>query len=237
MYCQTPKVGSTNFLNIFGKLDDIIDESWGAQIHNVKLPQLSFLGKDEQQKVLQEYTKFMVIREPLERLFSTYRDKIMPFESRFPPLFVNLTKDILFFYRSEESDFNEKYPSLEEFTTFVTDNSKKKAKKIKVHYSEKRHWQPQVDICYPCNIDYDYVLSMDDVNLEADYLFRKVDIPASIKYPKHRSNAVTHDLYSLRRNYFAREYFANISSSLLKAILRYYDKDYKIFEYKPHFEF
>ena len=231
-------MGSTHWLNLFGVLEERLNGTLNREIHGARLMMLSYLIPEERNRVLEEYTKFMVIREPFKRLLSAYKDKLLPYKGHDFALFYYLSQKLIYYYRSENSTVNKKYPTLEELIEYITDFSKY-ATQIKSHYSEKRHWKPQTDLCYPCNIKYEFVLDIDYIEEEADYFFKAVGIPKALKYPENKKESNLKD--TLPNSVFdveATSYFSNVKRELLKALYLYYEKDYKVFGFEtpPQFD-
>ena len=123
---------------------------------------------------LRSHFKFTVVRNPLERLVSGYRNKIEP------PLnpnsrtrhFVSIQKEILLKYRpgdlEEWLEMNMSYPLTVSFTDFVrylvdTDNR-----------NINPHFRPMIDICQPCHIKYDFYANFRSLSQDVAYISRKI---------------------------------------------------------------
>lgn len=229
LYCQSPKVGSTNWLLTLNLINEKRTFNASESIHYFPILLLSQLNESDQDNAIKNYRKFMVIRDPFERILSAYQSKFTPYKNYSIPLFTYLSKKIVQNYRSPESLNENKYPTFEEFVEFVTDTSDKK-KKIKMHYSEPRHWIPQVELCFPCRIDYDFILDMKD-HLDEDsyYMFSAIGISSDVRYPKIEN---THyDNYTKGRKLSQEKlnYFLQLNPKLLNALYDYYRKDYRVF--------
>ena len=48
---------------------------------------------------------------------------------------------------------------------------------------KNEHWERYHSLCYPCDIDYDYLLKLDTIEEDSDWLFKKFKIE-NIKYPR-----------------------------------------------------
>ena len=236
LYCQIPKVGSTHWLNLLGNLEGSVNGSFDKDIHKAQLMLLSYLQPVERNRVLEKYTKFMVIREPFKRLLSAYKNKLLPHKDYDFPLFYYFSQKLIYYYRSENSTFHGKYPTFEEFIDYLTDSSDYSSQ-IKVHYSEKRHWNPQVNLCYPCNIEYDFVLDIEDIEEETEYFFNHIGIPRFVQYPQRNRPS---DNGKDSQGVFDTEtksQFSKVDPALVNALYHYYEKDYKIlgFQTPPQF--
>nr|CAB3230892.1 carbohydrate sulfotransferase 8 [Phallusia mammillata] len=228
LYCQIPKVGTTNWLKIFAKLQMKVDpESKVEEInnaHNIKLELLSYLRPAERDEVLRDYTKFLVVRDPFERVLSAFKDKLEWRRELKGPIFRKLASTIVDRYRKKGNLTNDgfnritKVPRFEEFLRFVVDPS---STDVEMHYSEPRHWLPQHKLCYPCNIDYDYLLRIDNISDEADFLLNEVGIPDKVRYPNSTSKSPYNEMLPA--------YFSNVSPDVVNALYHYYELDYRLF--------
>ena len=219
-------MGSTNWLNAIAILEGIINGNAASSIHQVPMLLLFHLNSTERERVLKEYTKFMVAREPFKRVVSAYEDKFLPIQGYSTPLYHYLAQKIIKYYRSSSSNLQQRFPTFEEFLAFVTD-SEKCFKDIKLQYSEKRHWIPQIDLCYPCNITYDYVMHLDKMDEEAKFMFIKVAISGNVALLPSglvRANTSAH-----KYNEKVKNYFKNVDVKLRTALYHYYEKDYNVF--------
>lgn len=234
LYCEIPKAGSSNWLKLFSVLNGIYNGTRSLSNNAVHyLPQvlLSHLTKSERVHALRTYTKFLVVREPMERALSAFRDKLERKPEFGGPMFRYLASKIVEKYRSPDSSFSisrtlSKVPRFDEFVEFVTDPNNTQ---LMLHYSEPRHWQPQSDLCYPCNIDYDYVLHMENIKYEADFMFRAEGLPSNVKYPPQTENEA---ILGLRKyDILMSRYYSSVRRQHIDALIRYYEKDYSLFGY------
>lgn len=83
---------------------------------------------------------FLIVRDPLHRLLSAYRNKLETIHS---PYYRQLAEIIVAHYR----DSNGKYrggPTFKEFVTYVADTSKR----------PDEHWAPFYKFCTPCAVNF-----------------------------------------------------------------------------------
>ncbi|XP_002130571.2 carbohydrate sulfotransferase 8 [Ciona intestinalis] len=230
VYCQIPKVGTSNWLKIFAVLESKMNKTsdlGSNKIHDVALPMVSYLNRTTRDYAMKHYTKFLVAREPFDRALSAYRDKFIPKEGYGRPMFAKLGKALIDRYRndSENPTRSNPFPSFSEYVKYLTDP---KNSEVPTHYSEPRHWQPQSDLCYPCNINYDYILRIENIEEESDYILRKVGAPAGVRYPEQKtktSEEIKKDM--MRVNY------SQVPPADVNALFHYYGLDYQLFGYDP----
>ena len=141
-----------------------------ASLMNVTLTQSQRL------KMILTYYKFMIVRNPLERLVSGYRNKIQPplsfkKQDSFPH---KIKKDILMRFR------------LKEFLEW-RQISKTQEHNISVSFQEfvhyimytttedlNEHFQGSMDICHPCVVDYDFYGNFRNYSHDAQALVKKL---------------------------------------------------------------
>ena len=48
---------------------------------------------------------------------------------------------------------------------------------------KNEHWERYESLCFPCDIEYDYLLKLDTIEEDSDWLFKQFKIE-NIKYPR-----------------------------------------------------
>lgn len=137
---------------------------------------------------LRHYFKFAVIRNPMERLVSAYKNKLeRPFDVTFRKKFPDRLKAyILSLYDRKrfmtwisKMDYNQDiHPTFSQFLRFMTKYSLN---------SYNEHFSPFLQLCFPCAVDYDVVLNFKSINY---------DIYAAMDYlsihPSYYPQAIAH---------------------------------------------
>ena len=98
-------------------------------------------------QALVNYTKFIVVRHPLERLISAYRDKMQGKDVTFR----NAVQEVIARFRRNETDTAE-YPTFREFVQMVLS---------KGILSINPHWDNYFFDCDVCSVKYDYILKIE----------------------------------------------------------------------------
>ena len=136
----------------------------------------SFLNKTlteaDRARRLQTYYKFMIVRNPLERIVSGFRDKIeLPLnfakQNRFPE---SVKKDILQQFRQAELLYWQQTAkqnlfnisvSFQEFVRYLIESRRS---------SINEHFLPSINICHPCLIKYDFYGNFKNISHDAHAL-------------------------------------------------------------------
>ena len=88
---------------------------------------------------------------------------------------------------------------------------------------ENEHWATYWRACFPCDIQYDFILKLETIQEDLKWLFDKFNI-TKISYPK--GNKIPSNT-----NLLETKYLPEISHPLQKAVHQYLKKDYDLFGY------
>ena len=266
-FCSPPKTASTlldNFL--ITKFLAPEDRQNREIVHEKRRFQFQSFENIQKVKAL----KFMVTREPLDRLLSCWYDKFSGLmeenlvSETFSPIIIGRTR--LNESSSEHSiatpipipayDPAKQMPTLEEFFKYLAydhnngnlecpDNSYY----CGLHYN---HWYQQLievlifylffflffqrapiaNQCYPCDIDYDYIIETSTFDAELQYVMAKAnpDVPWSElktdSIPISYRNVAKYDSMKIKS-----QLLANLPPSLVMKALQNYSNDYNMFGY------
>lgn len=87
---------------------------------------------------------------------------------------------------------------------------------------KNNHWATYSSLCFPCDIQYDYILKLETIEDDSEWLFNKFNI-TNIQYPKGNKAPSNSNRLSDR--------LASVSNNLQKAVYHYLQKDYNLFAY------
>ena len=106
------------------------------------------------------YYKFMIVREPMERLASCYYDKIIINPAKSLILLRNAIKKVI----SKSQKLRRKYVTFADFLQVVVIGKRGNATNF------GRHWLPFYILCTPCSIEYDYIGKFENMSFFLDSL-------------------------------------------------------------------
>ena len=112
----------------------------------------------ELKRYANNYYKFMIVREPMERLASCYYDKIIINPAKSLILFRNAIKKVI----SKSQKVRRKYVTFADFLQVVVIGKRGNATNF------GRHWLPFYILCTPCSIEYDYIGKFENISLFLD---------------------------------------------------------------------
>ena len=232
MFCYIPKVACTNFKRIFLGLKGIIQPSEvhnesGYNVHFTFKNRLTFLKdyrKEGRNMRLKEYKKIIFVRDPLERLVSAYRSKL---EIHPNPdaraVFLNIIR--LFYVdfpeRKRERNIGETEGknidiTFRDFLYFILDH-------LELRGQVNEHFVPMVNLCDPCNVNYDFIGSFNNLKEEAEYVFKEFSI--NYQYPTRNDNYSAVDTSEI-----VDQYYKELPPSLMQSVWELFKKDYFVFD-------
>jgi len=170
------------------------------------------------------YFTFMFVREPLERLVSAYRDKLIE-----DGVYGHVNIDIVRQYRPNDYKASVKRYNVtfRELVRYVLDQ----------HATGKvldRHWIPQYQLCRVCQLRWDFIGHHETLHEDADYVVSKLksrimDVEqrqrvANVKYPADSGHR--------KSSHFIQQMYATVPAADVQALYKLYAVDYALFGFK-----
>lgn len=159
--------------------------------------------------------KFLIVRHPLERLLSAYRDKLEHMQNR-EYYYKRFGRRIVLKYR-QSMNVTKLEPTFAEFLRFIVSEK---------YFDE--HWTPYYRTCEPCMIHYDYILKFETLDRDESFFIQDVNLNGYLyeeNYPKNINPL------GVTTKKILDEYTRGISQSLLDEVYKIYENDYKLFNY------
>lgn len=227
LYCYVPKVACTNWKRVMMVLTgtsnvtnllEIPSHQAHSENSTVRLSQFPY--KDAM-KYLKTYTTFMIVRHPMERLLSAFRNK---FEG-------NLTSS-KYFQRRYGRRIIKKYRSL---SSKKMRNSGKPKKPLGsdvtlnefVQYlineglQSNEHWTSVYNLCHPCKINYNFIGKYEHLTEDTESILNFIDAPP-VKFP------MTNSAHTRSK---VREYFQTLPLRYMESLYNLYKNDFLLFDY------
>ena len=230
LFCLAPKLASTNIRLLFAALNNVIDPSedlLDKYIHSHNLQTFRYsmltLSKADREKKLANYFKFVMTRNPLERILSAYRNKLEnhPIDRKVTGLFDPAKIEMIKTYRPEVySQWEESgrtikvFPTFNEFIRYLDSHS---------YYELDPHFRPLMYICHPCVFQYDFYANLKLMPKEFDQLFKKFNIPNN----SLKGQEIVHrDTGSLMPRYYA-----TLSKEEKKMVFKFVHQELEFYYY------
>lgn len=159
---------------------------------------------------MNNYFKFIIVREPFIRLLSAYRNKI----EKPPP--GQYTKTSKYIHRAvaNTTEPRQETATFFEFVRYITDPT----------FNKDPHWDFFHSLCKPCTIRYDFIGHMETVDYDIRYVMDAVNM-TDIKFPKGYTRNARTDNEKLVH------YFRNFSNDVIDKLYETYKMDYELFGY------
>ncbi|XP_065110922.1 carbohydrate sulfotransferase 10 isoform X4 [Paramisgurnus dabryanus] len=232
LFCQTPKVGNTQWKKVLivlnGKFTkvEIIPENLVHDHERNGLPRLSSLTEAEIHQRLNSYFKFFIVRDPLERLISAFKDKFVK-NPRFEPWYKHdIAPAIIRKYRKSHRDDGESVGlRFEDFVRYLGDETGRQHldRQFGDHII---HWVTYADLCAPCDISYNVVGHHETLERDAPYILKAAGIADLVSYP-NIPPGITH--YNRTK---VKHYFTGINKRDIRRLFARYQGDFSLFGYR-----
>ncbi|KAK1126914.1 hypothetical protein K0M31_004535 [Melipona bicolor] len=225
LYCYVPKVACTNWKRVLmvatGKWpgNDPM-EIPADQAHSSGIFQrLSNYTLSEIERMLATYDKLIVVRHPLERLLSAYRNKLEAKHEKSSRYFqTRFGKKIIRRYRQNatvESLKNGDDVTFREFVQFVTDASSNETR--------NEHWKPIYELCQPCLVSYNLVSKYESLVEDATEVLERMGVE-SISFPTKPANS---EPTAMKLD----KYYSTLTYKQLRKLADLYKLDLRLFDY------
>ena len=151
----------------------------------------------QRRDMLKNFYKFMIVRDPFERLVSAYRNKFQNKalnntktaqkgdDSIFIEYIRGLGKEIIKKYRYNSTKTIETGTNIVSFTEYVRyliDTPP---------WAVNEHWMPYEDLCRPCNVNYDFIGSIDTLERDVAHVMRQIHANETKYHLTHTNRALT----------------------------------------------
>uniref|UniRef100_H3CGC4 Carbohydrate sulfotransferase n=1 Tax=Tetraodon nigroviridis TaxID=99883 RepID=H3CGC4_TETNG len=244
IYCYVPKVACTNWKRVMVVLSQSLvspsgkpytdPETVSPDVHNSSL-YLTFakfwrrygsLSRHLMAVKLQQYTKFLFVRDPFVRLISAFRNKFERPNEDFYRLFGS---EILRQYGNASSGLPETAaeafaagikPTFQQFITYLLDPETEREKIF------NEHWRQVYRLCHPCQVKYDFIGRLETLETDAKHLLKLLEVDHLVHFPSGARNRTTTS--------WERDWFAQIPLTMRRELYRLYEPDFELFGYpKP----
>jgi hypothetical protein len=182
IFCEVPKAASSSIKEILIETSPLRPRIKRTKNAHRDLPKVNIAFPEHDLSdfpaLFTNYFKFLVVRQPLHRLVSAYKDKF--YDSVF---LKKMSQHIIANYRDTDyhlpDDVQHLHPTWKEFATFVS-----------AEYDElnDRHWRRVGDLCAPCFIPYDAILKVETLETDLAVIWKNISTQ-SIPFLPHENSS------------------------------------------------
>lgn len=227
LFCQIPGVAQNDWRRIFiyltGKVNVTSHLKISAYDAHSKyahfLERLSDFKPEERRRIAKESLKVLFVRDPFERLVSTYQNK---FQARYSKYFhQTFGRKIVQRYRKNATaqarrDGND--VKFDEFVRFVLDSEHETDGPL------NEHWERYYKQCHPCVFHYDFVGKFETLVEDTREVLARGNVLNKLS-PPFVADTFRNSEKSLRT------FFQTVSQTDLKRLWKIYYPDYNLFSY------
>ncbi|KAG9348060.1 hypothetical protein JZ751_004085 [Albula glossodonta] len=228
LYCEVPKAGCSNWkrtLMVLNGLATSTDKiSHDAVHYGSHLKKLDSFDRKGIQERLSSFTKVVVVRDPMERLVSAFRDKFEQPNPYYHPVF---GRAIIRKYRenaTKEALQSGSGVTFGEFVHYLLDAERPVGMDI--------HWESVSKLCFPCFITYDFIGKFETLEQDANYFLGLIGAPGDLKFPSFKDRHSTEERTTPS---VVDHYILQLSPTERQRIYDFFYLDYFMFNYtKPY---
>ena len=237
MYCPLSKAGCTTWKYLLLKADSDLNYTISLnQIHsNIQTKNLKRTGIKGSQwfrryPKYQNYTKFVVVRHPLERILSGYHNSIRSHKNHFKGVYgptIKLFKTFLNFQKLGTL-------SLSLFIEAITNPSIP-------HLYNNQHWRPYMEACNLCEVSYDHIIRIETMGISTDAMpiLKLLGYDSNQLSDVHVNNGNTNSQRTHQSNDTPQDTiskvlheYKDVPKHLMQKLLNRYKSDLELFGYR-----
>ncbi|XP_047488229.1 carbohydrate sulfotransferase 11-like [Penaeus chinensis] len=228
IYCPINKVGSTTWITSLLQMAGQETNHGRGRVRKIYSAPLSIRDRNS---FLKKAMRMIIVRNPLDRLLSGYRDKMLHLICK-ENQFSVMQKLISTKYSDPDTPPDPSgRPSFRQFLLFIREEMEMFWQSQGQH-EVNNHWKPFWWYCAPCHFEYNAVAHMESLSEDQEYILRETKLSGKIN--NTRTHSSKNDNFTSTHE-AAKWYFGQIPRSLLEEVIRLYQPDFDIFGYSPDY--
>ena len=211
IYCSIPKVASTEWkeaLTVYNFRERIRGKRAQNRTLWKHLSDYSYRNITEK---IQNYYKFLFVREPFARLLSAYRSK---FEAKNEFYHKTFGREIIKEFRENANERSKNSGDDVTFLEFI--------KHIVFTYNHDEHWRAYDQLCHVCSMGYNFVGHLETIEEDALLLLEQARVGSRVTFQSRRRSRTSDVLLN---------YYSQIPMPFINRLHYIYSKDFEMFGY------
>ena len=214
------QTGSTSMRNLLLQLSgchvkNMMDAYNHNLLHKSGLRPLTSYSKTGAIERLTNYTKFLIVRHPYERLHSAFTFQFIRWSPSFAKTFGTKIKKLYWKNPSKQQMKLTVHIRFEDFLRFVGNQT------IPFNQRMDRHWEPYYHRSFPCAAKFDYILKMETLHEDTRNIIQGLFKNTTLQLPAF--NMYNHTNITA---------YNDIPQSYMRAIWEVYKHDFELFDYR-----
>lgn len=168
----------------------------------------------------------MIVRHPLERLLSAYRNKFEGNASTAEWFRQQIGRKIIKAFRpaaTQESLEKGHDATFLEFVQYMLDPELSLVSNNNQSWNE--HWEPMNGLCNPCTVHYDYIGRFENLVEESDSILKRINPAGGLSYPESKYIKVADTRKEMLK------YYEQLPFQLIRRLAQIYAVDMQLFNY------
>jgi hypothetical protein len=162
---------------------------------------------------------FIVVRDPLERLLSAYRDKLENAKTghyKMVGAMIAARKHGLNYAMHHG-------PTFSDFVDYVL-STERRGQKL------NEHWVPYYRFCTPCSLNFTVIAKLDTLEEDSRFILDTAQVPSEITVRERNSNERG------RTRWTVEKYYSQLSQEQVQGLVDLYAADFELFgyDYRPY---
>ena len=203
IYCYIPKSASSTITKLILKLEG---KNTTGSSHRKVVTMEQIKNKDRIQYMLENYYKFLVVREPLQRLVSGFVNKWVMRNWYYNPKRDKIVKQ----YRGLSGSL------FESFARNIIDHG---------FNNLDHHWTAYSTLCKPCAINYDFIGKMETLCRDLKYVMNQNHINDTDRYISSLAN------HSQRAKSKKDSYIKELPDDIYQNLVQKFQLEFELFGY------
>ncbi|XP_028407469.1 carbohydrate sulfotransferase 14-like isoform X2 [Dendronephthya gigantea] len=229
IYCYIPKVACTQLKRIFIVLNNEsasvtqLDHQETHSRQNLVFLSDKKYSEEQRQQMLTNFYKFMIVRDPLERLLSAWKEKLKG--QIVASLWLEAIARHVRVYRN--------YPANEislvqnvtfhEYIGYLTDE---------MPLDLNEHFMRFNVLCSPCDVHYDFISLIDNLQRDLNYLAKQINLNRETHFIQQKSS-----IPQMTTKKSTASYFKSLPKIIFHKLINLYKLDHELFGFSlPTYE-